>query len=455
MQTPQPVKPEHRTIIKDRFGTSWMITVAAVAVCVIFTIALWAGLRPQTAVVEKEVEEKTEVPAALSARGARFVVVPVVRSAPTTVLSFPGTVEANQQQLQQITPLVTGRVAQIHAAVGDFVRAGTVLLDIDSPQVAELHGKLHEAETRLKLAKLTLNRVQQSANRVSVLKAKATLTEAESTLARIKQLNQEGISARKDVVAAEAEYERAKADYNFQKDISLNKEVAEARAEYATAQTEAEHIKDGLRALDAHLPDEGHKPEHDISAIQLRAPISGTVIERFVNAGAGFEQGKPLLTIANTSTLWVVANVPDQQLSNIRLGMTAQVRMANETIPATVNYIDPRLNEDTRTGRVRLTIPNSQQRIKVGSFVDVGFNVRSTSSGIFVPSQAVQQVNDKSVVFVRTPAGKFEAKDVTVGPENNGLLPIMSGLNGNELVVTEGAFVLKSQMLKGQMGDDD
>jgi cobalt-zinc-cadmium efflux system membrane fusion protein len=288
-----------------------------------------------------------------------------------------------------------------------------------------------------------------------VLKAKATLAEAESTLNRVKQLNKEGITARKDVVSAEAEYERAKADFNFEKDISLNKEVSEAKAEYATAQTEAEHIKDALNAFDAHISENDHKGEHDISAIQLKAPISGTVIERFVNAGSGFEPGKPLLTIANTSTLWVIANVPDQQMPNIQLGMKAQIKLANQTIPATVNYIDPRLNEDTRTGRVRLTVPNPQQRIKVGSFVDVAFDVPSVATGMFVPSQAVQQINDKYVVFVQTSPGKFEPKDITVEPQSGGLVPVTSGLTGNEMVVTDGAFVLKSQLLKGQMGDDD
>jgi membrane fusion protein, heavy metal efflux system len=459
VHAPEKTTPQQPAIEPKYRSRSWLITAVVVAVAVLFTAFLWFNLqRKNVPTVESEEHEQhqdgviTLDPDSFSRVG--ITIRPVSRSLQLTELTIPAVAEPNQQQMQQVTPLVSGRVERINAAIGDYVRAGSVIVVIDSPQVAEMHGKLHEAETRIQLAKQNLNRVKQSANRVSILKAKASLEESEANLKRVKQLVQEGLAPQKDLVAAEAEHERAKAEYNFQKDITLNRELAQAQAELKTAETEAEHIKDGLRALDAHLPQEELKREHEISRIQLTAPISGTVIERFVNPGAGFEAGKPLLTIANTDILWVIANVPDKQLPFIRLGMPATVKAGTNSIPARVSYIDPRLNEDTRTGRVRLEIQNPQQRMKVGSYVQAVFNVPGpVTSALSVPAEAVQNVEGKTVVFVQTKPGSFEAKTVTVGPQSNGSVPIFSGLSGNEQIVATGAFVLKSQMLKEQFGD--
>jgi len=425
------------------------------------TVGLWMTLRKSES--PKPTAESTS-PAPASAPVSQVEhqltdgnvdVVPVLDSAPAPVVTIPAVVEANQEQLQQITPLVSGRVEKIPVAIGDFVKKGTLLLAIDSPQVAELHGKLHEADTKLKLAQQNMQRVTQAANRVAVLKAKATLEESEANLKRTSQLVSEGLAARKDMIAAQAEFERATADFNFQKDISLNREVSEARAELSTAQTEAEHIKDALQALDAHLPHEAtNQKRHDISAIELRAPMSGTVIERFVNPGAGFEAGKPLMTLANTDTLWVIASVPEGQLGGIQVGMPARVQIGKGEVDGKVDYIDPRLNEDTRTGRVRVEIPNTGNRIKVGAFVQVQFKSTGVVNGIFVPSEAVQTVNERTVVFVEKTKGSFEARDVETGSQFGSLIAIKSGVTTNDRVVSKGSFILKSRLLKDQLGEE-
>lgn len=462
MQAPDKVQTVSTSAVTAE-SKSWLITIAVVVICAIATVGLWISLQSKNGEASQEaakptVEGQTEIltfdPQTEIASGIE--VIPVINSAPEAEIDIPGVAEPNQEQLQQVTPLVSGRVDRIAVALGDYVKKGALLISIDSPQVAELHGKLHEAETRLKLAEQNMNRVTQAANRVSVLKSKATLEETEATLTRTKQLVTEGLSARKDLVAAEAQYERAKADFNFQKDISLNREVQEARAELSTAKTESEHIKDALHALDAHLPDEGVAgSKHDISAIELRAPMSGTVIERFVNPGAGFEAGKPLLTLANTDTLWVIASVPEGKINGISVGMPAKVRIGARVVTGRVNYIDPRLNEDTRTGRVRVEIANSDNRIKVGSFVQVIFSPQGSVPGTFVPSDAVQTINERSVVFVEKAKGKFEARDVVIGSQISNLVSIKSGVRRNERVIAKGSFLLKSRLLKDQLGEDE
>ena len=133
----------------------------------------------------------------------------------------------------------------------------------------------------------------------------------------------------------------------------------------------------------------------------LRAPVSGTVTERLVNAGAGIEAGKPLFTIADISTLWVIANVPEGQISALRVGTPAEIHhpeLGDQAMAGRVAYIDPILNEATRTGRVRVEITNPGERLKVGMFVDVRFlppakkSDNNAAATVVVPDEAVQRI---------------------------------------------------------------
>jgi membrane fusion protein, heavy metal efflux system len=321
------------------------------------------------------------------------------------------------------------------------------LIVLQSPQVAEMHGKLHEAETKLELATTTLARAKQAANKVAIVKAKASLDEAQSTLRRITQLVSEGLTAGKDLVAAKSDFERAQAEYNFQKDISFNREVADATAALKTAETE--------QALNAQLPSHADGSEHNISSLILRAPISGVVIDRSINPGTGIDAGKPLMTIADTSTLWVIANVPESEMRHVRLGMPARISLDTKEITGNVSFIDPRLNEDTRTSRVRVVINNFDGKIQAGSFVQVELIRPADQTVFYVPSTAVQQVEGSPVVFVQNKTGLFAVRKVEAGDETQGLVPIKRGLSPGEKIAVEGSFVLKSKLLKSQLGEDD
>jgi membrane fusion protein, heavy metal efflux system len=379
------------------------------------------------------------------------------------ILRVTGSVEINQQETQQITPLVSGRVERVNVALGDRVRAGAILAVISSPAVAEMHGKLHEAETRLMLATQSMERVRKPENRVTVTQAKARLDEAEANLRRTRRLIEIGAGAGKDLTAAEAAYKSAKAEYEFQSNISLNREVQQVQAEAETARVEVGHLRNSLRALGADLPEsESDKICHDTSLITLRTPVSGSVTERLVNAGAGIEAGRPLFTIANISNLWVIANVPEGQVRSLRTGTTAEVRTAgrDDTITGRVTYIDPILNEETRTVRVRVEIANPGERFKVGNFVEVTFRTgggekESAAKVLGIPDEAVQRTGERSLVFVpdEKKPGHFEVREVQPGGLIDGMRQITSGLKAGERVVTKGSFTLKTQLLKGEGGE--
>ncbi|MDQ2675744.1 MAG: efflux RND transporter periplasmic adaptor subunit, partial [Actinomycetota bacterium] len=289
-------------------------------------------------------------------------------------LTVTGTVESNQEQTQQASSLVSGRVERVFAALGDVVRAGAPLAVISSPEAAEMKGKLREAETRLALGRRNLERVKRAENRAAVLAAKAKLDEAEATLRRTRKLVDLGAGAGKDLVAAETAYTTAKAEYDYQSNIALNREVQEAQAEVETAQTEVNHLRQSLQALG------GSSGASEVSVVTLRAPISGTVTERTVNAGAGVEAGTAMFTIGNMSTVWVIANVPETQVGQLRVGAPAEIRTAAPGVAprsGRINYIDPRLDEATRSARVRVEVPNPGETLRVGMFVEVGFQAGS------------------------------------------------------------------------------
>lgn len=376
-----------------------------------------------------------------------------------------GTVEANQQQTQQATPLVSGRVEKVYVSLGDRVRAGMPLAVISSPQIAQMHGKLHEAETKLGLAERELERVMKAENRSEVLKAKARLDEAEAALRRAKRLVEIGAWAGKDLVGAETAYKTAKAEYEFQRDISLNRQVAEAKAAVETARVDVSHIRYEMKALGAYVAeDEPDDHKHDTSLIELRAPVSGSVTERLVNAGAGVEAGKPLFTIVNLSTVWVIANVPEAQVGALRAGARAQVfsaALGADTRWGRVTYIAPQLDEQTRAAKVRVELANPGERLKTGMFVEVEFPESALSAGageeLVVPEASIQRIGGRTVVFIaeKNEPGHFKAREVEAGGEANGYTRILNGLKAGERVVAKGSFTLKAQLIKGEMEDDD
>jgi RND family efflux transporter MFP subunit len=408
--------------------------------------------------------EKAEVklsPEALEA--AKIEIEGVTQRPAVALLKVTGTVEPNPQHTQKATPLVSGRVERVNVAVGDRVGAGTVLAIISSPQIAQMHGKLHESETHLSLAERNLARVLKAENRVAVLQAKAKLDEASATLKRTRRLIEIGAGAGKDLIAAETTFQTAKAEYDFQSNITLSREVQEAQAAVETARVDVGHIRDEMRALGAPVRENELKDHKDDSSlVRVVAPASGIVTERAVNPGSGVDAGKALFTISNISTVWVIANVPEAQMGSVREGTPAEIRtavMGSQVISGRVAYIDPQLNEETRTGRIRIEAPNPGERLKTGMFVEVGFQTSTSSAAgeeLMVPSDAVQRVGERTVVFIpkEEEAGAFEVREVEVGGETDGYTRVVGGLQVGERVVTKGSFTLKTQLEKGAMGDE-
>jgi cobalt-zinc-cadmium efflux system membrane fusion protein len=115
------------------------------------------------------------------------------------------------------------------------------------------------------------------------------------------------------------------------------------------------------------------------------------------------------------------------------------------------------MNEETRTGKARIEITNPQERLKVGMFVEIEFEMSAgSSSALVVPEEAIQRIDDRSVVFVADDAkpGRFTVRDIEAGAQSGGNRAVLTGLKAGEKVASKGAFTLKSQLLKSQLGEE-
>jgi membrane fusion protein, heavy metal efflux system len=146
------------------------------------------------------------------------------------------------------------------------------------------------------------------------------------------------------------------------------------------------------------------------------------------------------------------------------VGTPAEIRSAalgQNVIAGRVTYIDTTLNEETRTGRVRVEIDNPGERLKVGMFVEVGFRAgvagddSGATSELVIPDEAVQRIGDRTVVFIPKEGeqGHFEVREVEVGSMVDGYRRVLGGLALGERVVSKGSFTLKTQLMKGEMGE--
>lgn len=501
--------------------TAWIATAIIIGLIALIGI-VWMATRKSSTDATTETSEKKEEPGHSDDEKGKEVKLDsellnsaglqtegVTQRPAISKLFVTGAVELNPEKTEMATPLVGGRIENVFYGVGDYVNQGAVLATISSPQLAEMHGKLNEAKNRFELAQKNFERVNRTENRAGILQAKARLDEAEANLQRtkiqtesgisqaqaklneaettlkrtkklielgagagkdlisaetaykIEQKNLENAKASKDVISAEAAYKTAKAEYDFQLNIPLNKEIQEANSEVKTSQVEYLHIQNQLRTLgssEENLQRDDHSK--DASLVRVRAPLSGVITERKFNAGAGVEAAMPIFAISNLSTVFVIANVPEASLSKLSVGSIAEIKSINVgTINGRISYIDPRLDETTRTGRVRLEVPNGNGKLRAGMFTEVGFYAGTTESSgeeLAIKTEAIQREGDKTIVFVpkTDEPGAFEIREIEIGGEYEGYTAVKSGLQLGETVVTKGSFTLKTQLEKGEMGDD-
>jgi cobalt-zinc-cadmium efflux system membrane fusion protein len=314
-----------------------------------------------------------------------------------------GTVAPDQDHFALVGPLVSGRVARLAAGVGDRLRRGQILGEIESAEVGEA--------------------------RAALIAAKARYTAAEANLRRETDLAERRISSSRERELAQAQWAGDKAGVR-------------AAAERLRAI--------GLSNADIEVID-----HRDLGGrVPMRSPIDGTVIERTITLGQAIERATDAFKIADLSHLWVNLDLYEKDLSHVRVGQEVEVRadaFPGEIFRGHVAYIVPVIDEATRTAKVRLEFENRQGRLSLGQLVSariVGDGHRGTPEVLAVPRDAVERVEGRPVVFVADGGGAFRQRAVELGGSGGDLVEIRAGLAAGEVVAADGAFLLKSELLR-------
>ncbi|MCG6963579.1 MAG: efflux RND transporter periplasmic adaptor subunit [Acidobacteria bacterium] len=186
-----------------------------------------------------------------------------------------------------------------------------------------------------------------------------------------------------------------------------------------------------------------------LRALQVVAPSSGVVMKRMPGLeGMAVQPGMELLHIANLSDLWLTVEVFEDQLPWVNIGSPAKITMTyfpGETFTGKVRFIEPAVSDKTRTVQLTLEIPNPRRRLLSGMYATVLFEPVAARNAIAVPTQAVLRTGERNVVIVALGHGRFAPRDVTLGPEGDGYVQVLSGLDDNAEIVTSSQFLIDSE----------
>jgi len=300
-----------------------------------------------------------------------------------TVLTANGTITPDVNRTIHVTSLGGGRVAELKVKLGDAVQKGQTLLIISSPDLASAFSDYQKAVADEQLSKRALDRAQL--------------------------LYDKGAIAEKDLQTAQDAEQKALVD---------------------------------VRTTEQRVRVLGGDPAHPSSMIDLRAPITGTIVEQNV---AGFEGIKSLdntpnlFTIADLSQVWVVCDVFENDLGDVHIGDPAEIRLnafPERILKGTVTDISRVLDPATRTAKVRIVLRNGDGQLRPGMFAVATFRSRKTRPGLVVPGTAVMRLHDKDWIFRHESNNRYRRVEVQVsGATQDGMQEIRSGVNPDDEVV--------------------
>lgn len=299
-------------------------------------------------------------------------------------LNVNGVVTPDVNRSVPVLSLSGGRVVEIRARLGDDVRKGQVLLLISSPDLGSAFSDYQKFAADEVLARRQLERSQL--------------------------LYSKGAIAEKDLEVAQDSEEKAKVD------------VATAR--------------DRLRIL-------GADPARPSPILEVKAPISGTIVEQNVTGGAGvrsLDNSPNLFTIADMSHLWALCDVYEDMLSRVNLGDIAEIRLnayPDLVHEGRVSNISRVLDPNTRAAKVRIELDNPHGIMRAGMFVTASFRSRQQQTRLVIPASAILRLHDKDWVFRPLGGNRFRKVEVATGRTfSDGKQEVLSGLQPGDKIVS-------------------
>jgi len=191
--------------------------------------------------------------------------------------------------------------------------------------------------------------------------------------------------------------------------------------------------------------------------LELKAPIDGIIIERNSTPGELIDKDTAVYTISDPTDLWVLAEIKERDIGAVHAGQEALFTVLaypGEKFPGKVTLLSNRVEAESRTLETRIEVNNADGRLKPGMFTDVEIATTALKDVLIVSDQALQTLENDKIVFVALSDTTFEKRVITTGMEQHGRMQVLTGLKEGERVVTEGSFILKSELLKGELGEE-
>jgi len=307
---------------------------------------------------------------------------------------------------------------------------------------------LERAQRQLELAQMKLKREEEIASQniyaqASVQKAETEVKQAEKELSQ-RKAELEQAKKRAEIAKAALEREQRIAEQN----LLAQKELQEVQAEYEQAKVELLAAQNALRLL--------RVKEGQNARIPIVAPISGRILERRVSLGQTVTSNDVLFVILDLSSVWVDLRVFEKDVHIVKVGQKVTITTPaypDRTFVGTVRYVGDVLDEKTRTLLVRCQIANPQKLLKPEMFVRARIQVGKRKA-LIIPITAYHEDEGKEKVYVRKADNRFEEREVVLGTRSGGLVEVKAGLKAGELIVAEGAFLLKSEERKEEFGEE-
>lgn len=318
---------------------------------------------------------------------------------------LPGVVSYDLKRTARIGSRVPGRIKDIYVNQGDYVKKGQYILSIASTELGEMEARHKKSVARKKSLSVQLDRA-------------------------------------KDLYA---------------KKITSAKEYESTLMEFQTAKTEAENSYNALLSYGLTQGEISRILDGNTYSLNLkiRSPISGTITERQAVVGQSVSREENLFTVSNLSTVWVLLEVFEKDLNQVKVGQYAEITPmgSTETTRAKVAHVGDIIDPTTRSAEIRLELDNQSRKFRPGQSVSSTLEslniVNDNKSPRFtLPISSVHTIEGKTFVFIRVFDNRFRAVEVEVGETIEDRIEILSGLNEEDEIITKGSFILKSEFLK-------
>ncbi len=399
---------------------------------------------------------------------------------------IPGRLRYDQTKHINLKAPVSGILIEVLATPGDKVKKGDLLAVISSPDIGKARADVLKFNSELKIVNRKYEREKLIADNLEKLfdelKQNRSISEIEKKFAdaslgkyreqifssyskyllardlikKIKPLANTGSVSGKLIRQRESELQVAHAAYQAICDqalFSTTQNKLQAETDLADAKRRLRIAKQQLETLLGYSEDvEESLSASQLSRLEVRAPFDGTIESRTFAKSERVEKSASLFILADTSTLYVAADIRENDWPAVGITpgqeLTVQVpAISNRTFTARVHYIGREVSVDSNSVPLIAIIDNSDSLLRPGMFVRVAVPLGKPVKRLAVPNKAIFQYDNKQFVFVALSDNQFQQIEITTGITSDNWVEVTSGLESGQRIVTEGMFVLKSELL--------